>query len=308
MDIVIRSQNLPQDDGFALIENEMLVPGGSAANVSVALHLLGADVWQTGKIGDDRFGIAFRDDLVANGINVDLLVVKKGGATLHTYILTTNDGQHCIFANLGDAVANLEVSDLPQDALNGFSCFYTDMFSPRASLWLAKQAVTQGIPVVYNMQCTPSFMAGMGVEIKEIEQMLSLATIVIGGRDSYRQLTVADDYTLALPEMLAKYHNTDGLVCSLGSQGAAWLSHDGWVNLPAFSVEVVDSTGAGDCFAAGLIYDYFCCGKKDKTQSMLFASAVAALKCQVAGPRSKANFRQVLTLITNKRDEIHNKN
>lgn len=297
MDIVIRSHNLPQDDGFSLIENEMLVPGGSAANVSVALYQLGADVWQTGKIGDDRFGVAFCEDLIANGINVDLLAVKKGGATLHTYILTTEGGQHCIFANLGDAVTNLEISDLPEDALDDCSCFYTDMFSPRASLWLAKQAVAQGIPVVYNMQCLPSFMAGVGVGINDIEQMLSLATLVIGGHDSYRELATVADFQTALEKLLAKYHNADGLICSRGSQGAAWYSRDGWIDVPAFEVDAIDTTGAGDCFAAGLIYEYYCCGQKDRRQALRFASAVGALKCKVAGPRSRVTIQQVLNLI-----------
>ena len=102
MDIVLESQMLPQNDGFALIESERLVPGGSSSNVSVALTLMGAEVYQTGQIGDDNLGNAFHQDLKLNGVHTEYLSVK-GGTTLHTYIITAPMGKHCIFANLGDA-------------------------------------------------------------------------------------------------------------------------------------------------------------------------------------------------------------
>ena len=59
MDIVINSHELPKDDGFALINHEEIMPGGSASNVSVAAAHLGLEVYQTGKIGDDSFGKEF---------------------------------------------------------------------------------------------------------------------------------------------------------------------------------------------------------------------------------------------------------
>ena len=60
MDVVMECSALPEEDGFALVWKEYTVPGGSASNVSVALQRMGAEAYQTGKIGDDKFGIEFR--------------------------------------------------------------------------------------------------------------------------------------------------------------------------------------------------------------------------------------------------------
>ena len=99
MDIVINSHELPKDDGFALVNHEEMLPGGSASNVSVSAGHLGLEVYQTGKIGDDAMEEEFRKTLVMDGVDDRYVVTKEGGTTLHTYILTAPGGKHCIFAN-----------------------------------------------------------------------------------------------------------------------------------------------------------------------------------------------------------------
>ncbi|MFR8546126.1 MAG: carbohydrate kinase family protein [[Clostridium] scindens] len=107
MDIVINSHDLPKDDGFALINHEQMLPGGSASNVSVSAAHFGMESYQTGKIGDDNIGDEFLRTLREDGVDAELVAVKKGGTTLHTYILTAPGGRHCIFANTGDTVCTL---------------------------------------------------------------------------------------------------------------------------------------------------------------------------------------------------------
>ncbi|MDR1193105.1 MAG: carbohydrate kinase family protein [Peptococcaceae bacterium] len=297
MDIVISGSALPQNDGFALIQSELLTPGGSAANMSVALGLMGAEVYQTGKIGDDSLGRAFRADLVLQGINADYLAEKAGGVTLHTYVLTAPDGQHCILANLGDCVTNLEPEDLPDGILTGFSCFYTDMFSPRASLWLGQKALELKIPVVYNMQCAPSFMAMCGVERRLISEMLGLATVVVSGRDGYFELTGETDERAALAAMIAGYKcPPDGFICTVGGKGALWHNGRDIETVPAFPVSPRDTTGAGDCFSAGLIFSRYC-DARPMGEALRLACASAALKCLEPGPRTKASLSAIETLI-----------
>ncbi|MFR1055447.1 MAG: carbohydrate kinase family protein [[Clostridium] scindens] len=93
MDIVINSHDLPKDDGFALINHEQMLPGGSASNVSVSAAHFGMESYQTGKIGDDNIGDEFLRTLREDGVDAELVAVKKGGTTLHTYILTAPGGQ-----------------------------------------------------------------------------------------------------------------------------------------------------------------------------------------------------------------------
>lgn len=293
MDVVLASSGLPEDDGFSLVADEMLVPGGSASNMSVALRKLGAQVAQCGKIGDDHYGQTFRQDLIAQQVDVSPLVVKENGTTLHTYIITAPGGKHCIFANTGDCVMQLKRSELAPDVLDGFDCFYNDMFSADTALALAEEARQAGIPVVYNMQTVPSFMETCGVPRAKIDTMTSAATLVIGGVDSLKEMAegVKDPEEIARA-VYEKYKPKEGVVCTCGSKGAFWYGPFGLCRGGVFRVETVDSTGAGDAFCAGLIFAHYCC-EKNQEESLRFAAAVAALKCTQAGPRSKAELADV---------------
>lgn len=293
MDIVLASTGLPQDDGFSLVDSEVLVPGGSASNMSVALHRLGAEVWQAGKIGDDHYGIVFRQDLLNNGIHVEPLIVKQGGTTLHTYIITAPEGKHCIYANKGNCVLDLQPSELTEDVLDGCSCFYTDLFSANTALWLGKLARERGIPVVYNMQCAPSFMDSCGVSRLQLEQMLSTATLMIGGINSYQEFCGEQDPEAAAKAIYDYYRPKDGVICTCGSRGAVWCSAEGLIGAEAFSVNAVDTTGAGDTFCAGIIFERYCRLEKNISAILRFAAAAAALKCTVKGPRSISTYENV---------------
>ena len=288
MDIVINSHELPKDDGFALITHEEMMPGGSASNVAVSAAHLGMDVYQAGKIGDDSIGEEFMRTLAEDGVDGKYVAVKKGGTTLHTYILTAPGGKHCIFANTGDTVCTLEPEELPEDVMDTVDIFYNDMFSPKAALWLAKKAVKQGKPVLYNMQCVPSFMELCGTSRDEIDEMMSLCTVFVSGRDGYYELTGEKDYRKAMRIVQEKYNVKDGVICTAGGEGAVWFDGEEYV-AKAYKIDAVDTTGAGDCFLGGLLYAYFS-EKQDKLSSLKFANASAAVKCLQAGPRSRADF------------------
>lgn len=295
MDVIIETKQLPREDGFGFVDSEKLVPGGSAANLSVALAHFDVEAYQTGKIGDDRYGNEFRRTLVEDGVDDRFLVTKPKGSTLHTFIITQG-AKHCIFANLGDSVTNLEPEELPENILDGIDAFYTDMFSSRASIHLGKLAKKKGIPVLYNMQCPPSFMEKCGVDIEEIEEMIELSTIFSSGREGYFEITGEYEYQKGIQKFYDKYHVPHGVICTAGDEGAVWLDNKDLIHIDAYSVNAVDTTGAGDSFLAGLIYAYFCEGM-NKEDALRFASASAAIKCMHKGPRSKATVKEVKQFI-----------
>lgn len=295
MDIVIESSALPENDGFAMISSEKMMPGGSASNVSVAAASLGLDAFQTGKIGDDEAGDKFRVTLTADGVDDSHLVTMKNGTTLHTYILTAPGGKHCIFANAGNAVSSLAPDELPEDIMDSMDIFYTDMFSSKAALYLAHKAREQGKPVIYNMQCTPSFMALCGTTMSEINEMISLCTLFTSGQDGYSELSGEAGHKAAMRDIYEKFHVADGVICTTGSDGSIWYDGTEYA-APAFPVEAIDTTGAGDCFIAALISSYYDEHMK-KADALLFANAAAALKCLQKGPRNRAGRKDVTAFI-----------
>lgn len=180
--------------------------------------------------------------------------------------------------------------------MEGIDVFYTDMFSSRASIYLGKLAKEKGIPVVYNMQCTPSFMKTCGVTIEEIQEMISLSTVFSSGREGYFEMTGEVDYHKGVEIFFKKYPVPQGVICTAGDEGVLWRDAKDFIHRDAYPVEAIDTTGAGDCFLAGFIYAYFYKGM-NKQETIEFASASAALKCMYKGPRTRATVEDVVQFI-----------
>ncbi|NSW83297.1 MAG: carbohydrate kinase family protein [Syntrophothermus sp.] len=292
MDIVLQCNALPRADGFAFVHNELLTPGGSCANVLAALVGLGVSTSLIAKIGGDAYGQAFYDDLKKCGIDADYVKVVPGGVTLHTFITVAPDGSRSIFANLGNTLLSLSEDEVVPEMLDEARVFYTDMFPGKPALKLARICQDRNIPVIFNLQCPPSFMCLCGVPRREIAQMISVSSLVVGSADAFTELTGNNDTRRAILEIYRWGQPRLGVVCTLGAQGAVWFYDRETYAVESYPVETVDTTGAGDAFVAGLISAHFYKGLLP-LESMRFASACAAMKCMQAGPRLKVVEAQV---------------
>lgn len=297
MDVVLQCDSLPAVDGFSVIHSEQVLSGGSCANMLVTLAKLGLNARQIAKIGDDRLGRAFRQDLIKDGVDDSLLITVPDGQTMHTYIFAAANGEHTILANMGDCIMNLRVEELTPEMLEGVDLFYTDMFPSQPAIALARLCRESSIPVIFCLQCPPEFMNKIGVSNEEILEMLSLADLFIAGRSSYYSLTRVPDYEEALVTLHQKYPLELGMICTAGDDGAVWLDQTGLVKGNPYAIVPVDTTGAGDSFLGGLIYSYFASGQT-KQKAMDFASATAAIKCTQLGPRIRADANMIHDFMT----------
>ena len=297
MDVVLQCDSLPTADEFALIGSEQLLSGGSCANMLVTLARLGLNARQIAKIGDDRLGRAFRQDLMQDGVDDSLLITVPDGQTMHTYIFAAANGEHTILANMGDCIMNLRAEELTPEMLEGVDLFYTDMFPSQPAIALARVCRESSIPVIFCLQCPPEFMNKIGVSNEEIQEMLSLADLFIAGRSSYYGLTSIMDYEEAMTTLYQKYPSELGMICTAGDDGAVWLDRAGLTYTKPYDIVPVDTTGAGDSFLGGLIYSYFA-GGQTKQKAMDFASATAAIKCTQLGPRIRADANMIHDFMT----------
>ena len=94
VDTMLYIDKMPGKDGFGHVYSEKVVPGGSSANVAVAVKELGNIVLQSGKIADDSFGVIIENNLKEEGIDTRYLVTEPGGESLHTYIVVDKSGEH----------------------------------------------------------------------------------------------------------------------------------------------------------------------------------------------------------------------
>lgn len=293
IDVVLKCDKLPEKDGFSLIKNEKIIPGGSCANVLVTLSKLGIHTALINKLGDDFYSNTFMEDLKQNNICTKYMKIDKGGSILHTYITVGEKGEKCIFSNFGKSLLSLNCNEVDETMLDDVLVFYTDMFPGKPALKLAHLCKQRNIKVVFNLQCAPSFMNNCGVTNENLEEMISLSDIFLGCSEGLFELSNCNNHEEAAKFLYNKYSPKLGVISTCGSKGALWVDKDDNSFCTAFNIDSVDTTGAGDSFIGGLIYYYFI-EKQSKLESLSFACACAAIKCTQTGGRIDTNLDKVL--------------
>jgi sugar/nucleoside kinase (ribokinase family) len=223
--------------------------GGAGANVAAHLAALGTTVVLAGCIGDDAAGAALTGELSAAGVRLALRTVP-GAATGTIVSLVEPDGQRSMLADRGANLA-LRPADVPTPRPGGHLHLsgYT-LLDPRpraAGLAALAAAVAAGCTVSVD-PASSGPLAGYGVERWLADT--AAATLLMPNADEARLLSGCRDVGDAA-RALAAVHPV--VVVSLGAGGALWAAGGDLVHRPAHPATVVDTTGAGDAFAAGVL-------------------------------------------------------
>jgi len=253
------------------------VSGGSAANTIVGLASLGARTAFVGKIKDDLLGRAYSHDIRAAGVNFATKPAAVGPSTGRCYVLVTPDGERTMNTYLG-AAQDLHPSDIDGDAIAASAILYLEgyLWDPRH----AKDAFLKAAQIAHG--------AGRKVALS-----LSDAFCVDRWRDEFLQLMRSRTVDLIFAnesELHSLYQTADfdaavaavrtdiGIaVVTRSEKGCLVIGGDGIEAVPAFPVErVVDTTGAGDLFAAGFLAGV-ARGADDRTCGRLGALAAAEI-------------------------------
>jgi sugar/nucleoside kinase (ribokinase family) len=239
---------------YAAMGPATIVSGGSAANTAVGAASLGAKVGFVGKVRDDELGRLFTHDLNAVGVRFDTAPATSGPATARSFILVTPDGERTMNTYLG-ACQTLGPADLDEATLRSARLVYLEGY-----LWDpadAKEAFRSAVGIAHG--------AGNKVALT-----LSDSFCVDRYRDEFRGLVrdgSVDILFANIHELKSLYQTADeqdaisalqqeGVlgVVTRSAEGALVISRDGTEAVPASPVErVVDTTGAGDLFAAGFL-------------------------------------------------------
>ena len=223
--------------------------GGAGANVAAHLARLGIPVTLAGCIGDDAPGAGLTAELRAAG--VDLVLRTVAGAATGTIVsLVEPGGQRSMLADRGANLA-LRQDDVPAPVPGGhlhLSGYTLLDDGPRAAgLAALEAAVAAGCTVSLDPASTgPLTRYGVDRWLADTAG----ATLLLPNADEARLLTGCSDVADAA-RTLAGRHRV--VAVSLGADGALWASGDVLVHRAAHPTEVVDTTGAGDAFAAGLL-------------------------------------------------------
>ena len=266
-DLVFSIDHHPDADEKAFAEKLISCGGGPAANAAVTVSRLGLKSAFVGYLGNDYFGQQHLEEFGQAAVNTDL-IVRGDSPTPLSAILVKPDGRRTV-VNYKGSTAPLPAGSIDLPKWHPRVILF-DGHEPEVSLSLMKAFKNRGISTVLD---AGSVHRG---SLKLLEQV----DYAIVSQKFARECT-----NIADPQQAAFELGQPGLtvVITLGEAGLVWRKEDSSGSLPAFSIDAVDTTGAGDvfhgAFAAGLA-----CGKPWE-DLLTYASAAAALCCTKYGAR-----------------------
>ena len=269
--------------------------GGSAANSMAGVAAMGGNVAFIGQIADDQLGTIFEHDMRALGVRFDTPPLASGPPTGRCLILVTPDGQRTMNTCPG-ASHELTADAIDRELIASASILFLEgyLFGPDKP----RAAMMDAIEIAHGAGRQVAFTLSESVCIagrkESFGQMIGSGGVdlLFCNEDEALQLTGRADLEGALAELSAKVPT---LVITKGPEGATAVEAGERISIPAAPVgEVVDTTGAGDLFAAGFLTARC---KGASLERCLWTGAIAAAEIiQHYGARPIADLKALVKL------------
>lgn len=250
-DRLLKVRRFPVTGEQVIVEQEVEAAGGTSTNTAVALARFGARASLVAAIGDDREATAIREVLTAEGVDTTWLVVRAEARTDRATIIVSDEPQdRTILWHQGAELARgdrLDIAGLfEQDVL------VLDMADASLRRWLLDlPAHTQPRARLLG---TMSYLANPN--LPDAIDLVLRHDVVVGNEQDVLKVTgtwALSDAEKAVQSRMRGANLRVAIITS-GPAGCRVITEDRRIRLPAFSVPVVDPTGAGDAFVAGVAY------------------------------------------------------
>ena len=274
-------------------------PGGAPANVAAAASKLGGDAGFIGKVGKDSFGRMIRNALTGAGVDCQMLFVDEQVNTSLAFIAVKPDGEpdFTFFRNRCGADLALRREEIDERQVRGARVLHYGSISftgeplKSATLWAMEVAKASGSVLSYDPNLRPSLWDNLGRARAQIMNGMRYADIVkmtaeelafiseTAGALSVREITNRCGKILG--------YGPKAVVVTRGAESCVYCEEGMALEVPAFKVAPVDTTGGGDAFVGGLLVK-LCArvkagerihrmGKEQTAQIVRFAHACGAL-------------------------------
>ena len=239
---------------YADIIQEREVSGGSAANTVAGMASLGADCAFIGKVHDDELGQLFKRDIGAAGIDCFTPPLEEGAATGRSIVLVTPDAQRSMFTYLG-ASRKLTVEDIDEKLIKESKITFIEGY-----LWdepSAHSAVIKACELAHKHKRHVAFtVSDKYCVTNHRDNMLDLiqnhVDILFANEEELKSLFATDDFNEALDLIKPM---VEIAAITRDARGSVVVNGRVKIFVEAEKMEnVVDSTGAGDLYAAGFLY------------------------------------------------------
>jgi sugar/nucleoside kinase (ribokinase family) len=272
VDVMIEVDRLPTRDGKVNGVVKQKAPGGMAGNVAAALARLGSRVRVLGRVGDDADGMFAVKSLEQVGVDTSFVARLAGAATFSCISLLTPDGEKSL-VKLMTSAYRPDADDVTEAALEGVRHLHlTSIGDPALCRRVVDAARSSGAT------------ASLDVERADCPEDAAVLLDAIKGFDLIFCNAESRAFVdAALERPLAGL--VAALVTTLGADGAQVETAEGRIASPGFAPKIVDTTGAGDCFAAACLHARLA-ARLDWKDAIRFANCAAAISTTGLGAQS----------------------
>lgn len=271
---------IPEKARLQLFDQMELHVGGCAANTGIALAKLGVKVSVIGKVGCDGFGDFLIKEIGRWGVQTSAIVRDKKASTSFTFIMVSSDGErrflHTIGANATFCAKDIDMNVVKAaKIMHVAGSFLMPKFDGAQTVKVLKAAQKAGVMTTLDTAYNDRITDWLG----KIKPCFPYLDWFMPSIEEAQKISGLKDF-----RQMARFFRKCGcknVAIKLGRQGSYVLTDKEEAHIPIYKVKTVDSSGAGDCFAAG-----FLCGiLKGWTaeESARFGNAVAAHCVQAVG-------------------------
>ncbi|MGQ0732517.1 MAG: carbohydrate kinase family protein [Acidobacteriota bacterium] len=250
------------------IDRQEILCGGQMATAMCTCARLGLRARYAGVTGTDENGRRVRAELARRGIDLTDLVIRDAPNQFAVILVDENNGERIVLWDRDERL-HMREREIPVEAIASAGVLHVDDVDQAAAIRAAQIARSHDVPVTSDIDRLTDATA----------ELVDAVSIPIFAEHVPTRLTGLNDLEQALRSLRRPHHR---LLCvTLGEQGAMALDDEGVHYSPAFQVQAVDTTGAGDVFRAGFIYALL---QRRSTDEMLrVANAAAAVSCTRLG-------------------------
>jgi sugar/nucleoside kinase (ribokinase family) len=272
VDVLVRPvEEIPEGQGGALVEQIRITPAGPAGGTAVTLAKLGADVRSAGAIGSDELGDVLLDLLRRFGVDASLLVRRNDVQTSASVLPIRPDGSRPAFHVVG-ANATYSSADAPWDAIAAADYLHLgapEFMGGEEAAKILSFARERGVVTSADILAPGEHAAAI---VDWIAPAFAHLDYLLPNDEQVLALSGCADLAEGCRALLERGVGCVAATC--GAEGALVVDEQGQTHVPAFAVDVVDTTGCGDAFSAGFLRGL----SLGRTRS-----AAARLGCAVAG-------------------------
>ena len=262
---------IPIDNKVQMLQH-LVQGGGPAATATVAAARLGVSAAFIGMTGDDEPGKWIVRDFESEKVSTEAMLIRKGHTSAIAYCwIDAPTGKRSVAWTRGD-LPELKAEEVNLELVRNAKILHLDGHNPVAALAAAKAAREKNIPVLLDA----------GTLRDGVRELLPYVTILIASELVARQYSGENDLDKAIFKLAEVGAEVTGV--TMGKEGSMTLDHGRILRCPAFRIDPVDTTGAGDVYHAGFGVRYL--ETHDLMDCMRFASAVSAIKCLKLGGRA----------------------